>query len=190
MNYQTYNYSQRDPLWSTVTLGTCSGKTIGTHGCLITFFSNITGYTPQVINEIAKEKDCYINGCNLNSAKLAQVLSVQFDDPVKVTVQPDYPCGGETNYYAKLGVPQHFFLIFPDGMIVDSLDGKYQKNKYANKMVSYRRFKPKVKDMEAIEAWDKMKEIKVFTEYTSKDDIINAEKYAMFTNRLLKYLNK
>jgi hypothetical protein len=57
---------------------------------------------------------------------------------------PDYPCIAETNYYAKNGYKQHFFIHLPDGNIIDPLDWipRVKKNKYAGHIVSYRWIKP------------------------------------------------
>jgi hypothetical protein len=97
---------------------------------------------PGILDWIATEKKLYANGCNVVQDKFCKYLNLKNDG--RTTAKPKYSCIAETNHYAKIGVPQHFFIWNPDGTILDPLDGnvmnlwtpKPKKNPY--KIISYR----------------------------------------------------
>lgn len=189
MKYDLYNFSQKDEKWKNKKIGN-SNVTIGSHGCLLTAFSNITGITPDSIADIAYENGCIDSEGNLNSVKLAKILKVEYEEPIKVKTKPPYPCIAETNYYAPVGVPQHFFVADSGNMIIDSFDGKLKDNIYKNNMVSYRRFKPKQSSDEFEQSWEFMKTIKVFSENTEKDEKVTTDRLAVFFQRLINYMRE
>jgi hypothetical protein len=129
-------YSQRDVKWATKKLG--FGKTtIGSSGCFITSIGNIVEKTPIEINDLAKKCGAF-NVDMLNAGILAKYLGYGY---VKQIRPPVSVCVAETNYYKKVGVPQHFFLLNPkNSKRVDPLDIEpaWESNNYP--IVSYRLF--------------------------------------------------
>lgn len=128
-------YSQKNPQWANVKLGTCA-DTIGKSGCKITCLASFCGRNPFEVNVLIP----YVNGCLTNDETAAKALGLYFGG--KSTTKPDHDCIAETNHYKSKGVPQHFFILLADGTCVDplDLDPKPKKNPY--NIVSYRLFKP------------------------------------------------
>ena len=150
-------YSQKDIRWATKKLG--FGKTtIGSSGCFITSIGNLVEKTPVEINDLAKKCGAF-NVDMLNAGVLAKELGYGY---VKQIRPPVNVCVAETNYYSKMGVPQHFFLFNPkNAKRVDPLDLSpgWESNTYP--IVSYRLFvktelsaveKPKVVSIPKIES--------------------------------------
>jgi hypothetical protein len=135
-------YSQCDPKWKNVRLGTCP-DTIGQSGCFMTSLANLAWKVPVEVNELFTRNGAYVNGCLISPEKAAQLLGLEYKG--KTTVKPDGVCIAETNYYASRGVPQHFFIWNPDGRIADPLDlsPDWQENKKKYPIVSYRLFRAK-----------------------------------------------
>ncbi len=145
------NYSQKG-WYRWQKLGTCSVR-IGTHGCFITSLANLadTSITnprgnvsvanPSIVDWKATTDGLYAKGCLVVSKAFAKMLGLEYNG--RSTKQPKYNCIGETNYYNRQGIPQHFFVVFADGDILDPLDlfPKKKTNKYARHMVSYRLFR-------------------------------------------------
>ncbi len=152
------NYSQKNPRWRWQKLGTCAHTTIGSDGCFVNALASLADTTivnpkgvtvachPGILDWVATVQDLYAHGCWVVSKDFANLLGLKYHG--KSQTQPDYPCILETNYYANKGVPQHFVVLFPDGDIIDSLDGTVlngykapkKENKYEDAVVSYRLF--------------------------------------------------
>jgi hypothetical protein len=141
-------YSQLDERWKNKKLG--FGKTtFGSSGCPIVSIANLHKFysdsklTPLEINEIAKKCGAF-NVDMLNFSILAKELGYNYE---KWT--PSHPLFkklgqrviAETNYYSKVGVPQHFFFYNPaTNKRIDPLDKipSWEDNSYP--LVSYRIF--------------------------------------------------
>ena len=148
MNY----YSQKNPAWKNQKLGTC-GDTIGQSGCKITCYAmlisedienpngGISDSNPSIIDWIATEERLYSSGCLTSDGIFAERFGIEYEG--KSNTAPDYPCIAETNHYAYLGIKQHFYIIYPDGQIVDPLDISPYKRDNKYNVVSYRLMKPK-----------------------------------------------
>ena len=139
---KTNMYSQKDPKWKDIKLGSCK-DTIGQSGCFITSFCNLLndGTTPKKLNTYLKDKSLYESGCMFNASHTAQYFRMTYE---KTTKKPDIDCIFETDHYKSKGVPQHFCLIRPDGKIIDPLDlyPDWKDNPY--KIISYRVFKKEI----------------------------------------------
>lgn len=149
-------YSQLNIRWSGQTLGTCAGWKIKNGGCFITSLCMLHDGTitnprgqnvichPGILDWVATTEKLYTSGCNVVADKFAKRLG--FKLYTKTTNKPNIPCIAETNYYRSKGIPQHFFIWYPDNTILDPLDGtlsnlwtpKQKKNPY--NIVSYRVF--------------------------------------------------
>lgn len=115
-------------------LGTCN-STIAKEGCFITALGILADIAPPEVNQILKDNNGYIYGCLVVSAAAAVLLNLEYAGIS--TTQPDYTTIAETHYFAP-GTPQHFFVILPDGTIIDPL---HKNIKYP--IVSYRLFRAK-----------------------------------------------
>jgi len=143
-------YSQKSPRWRWQKLGRCK-QNIGQVGCFVTSLANLADTKlrtprgmiveahPGIVDWVATVKGLYVRRCLVNSKKFAKLLGLEYNGRSKK--RPNYPCIAETDHYRRYGVPQHFFVIFPDGDIIDPLDyfPKKKPNKY--RIVSYRLFK-------------------------------------------------
>ena len=141
-------YCQTDNRWRDVKIGR-THLTIGGYGCYLTCISMLDGHSPLVVNEIFTEDGVYVDGDNIpdtnylddyliDGFKAAKVLGRTYQ---KVTVKPKVLCIAETNYYKKLGNPQHFFVWSPDGKHTDPLTGGKPLHDYP--VVSWRLFNVK-----------------------------------------------
>lgn len=122
--------SQRDPKWGINRLGTCS-DTIFQSGCVITSLAMLANTTPDEVNELFIKKKGYTDGCIVIWTQAAKLLDLKYSPVTSKAVF--YPCIAETDFYAKRGVPQHFFVLLEDGTILDPLDrsgSKPKKNIY------------------------------------------------------------
>lgn len=125
--------SQKDPRWANHQLGRCPNETFASGGCVITGLATIAGLNPVQINDKLLNNYGYSSGCLVNWAKAAILLGLDYD--VNRTSQVFDLALAETNHYAPKA-PQHFFIIFRNGRIIDPLDGKEKANPY--RIVSYR----------------------------------------------------
>lgn len=132
-------YSQKDQRWANERLGTCS-DTIKQSGCKITCLASFAGITPSEVNK----RIPYVSGCLTNDETAAKALGLSFDG--KTTVKPNHDCIAETDHYKTKGVPQHFFILLADGRCVNPLDLNPVPKKNPYKIVSYRLFKPLIKE--------------------------------------------
>ncbi len=141
-------FSQRDSNLAKMKVG--FGKmTFSQVGCAIVSIANLNKFyadsnlTPLNINDLAKKCGAF-NVDMLNFAKLAKELGYSYE---KWT--PSHPLFkklsqrviAETNYYSKVGVPQHFFFYNPaNNKRIDPLDlePSWESNNYP--IVSYRIF--------------------------------------------------
>ncbi len=114
-------------------LGYCR-TTISKSGCYLTSIAMLAEIEPPELNRRFKVAGVY-KGCLINSLKAAQELGMTY---AKTYHRPDIVCIAETDHYRKIGIPQHFFVLFPDGRMIDPLDPAPKKNYYH--IVSYRIF--------------------------------------------------
>lgn len=147
-------YSQRNPRWSKQKLGTCN-TTLGASGCKISCYcmiydgkikdpkGNMVECHPGILDWLATVNKLYVSGCLTVDETFCKFLGLKFNG--RTTNPPKYPCIAETDHYKKkYGIKQHFFVWFPDGMILDPLDGnilnKWTPKKKPNPyhIVSYR----------------------------------------------------
>jgi Papain-like cysteine protease AvrRpt2 len=73
-------FSQRDPRWAGVELGTAPGVTIGGYGCYLTSFAMIAGYyghqvTPPQLNQVFVQKQDFVNQDLLRDDDLSQAFA-------------------------------------------------------------------------------------------------------------------
>lgn len=134
-------YSQKDERWANKKVGFGS-LTFSAVGCAVVSIANKLKYdgidmTPLEVNEFAKKCGAF-NVDMLNFSKLANALGYDY---VKQTAKPEGRQIGETNYYKKVGSPQHFVFLREDGKRIDPLDPvpSWELNNYP--IISYRVFK-------------------------------------------------
>jgi len=161
------HYSQKDPRWANQKLGTCN-TTLRASGCFVTALamqygdrikvpptsrkwleSVATVYddgtveaTPAILDFIFTKEKLYSSGCNVVSTIMTKRLGLE--NSGRSGAQPPYQCIAETDNFKRFGVPQHFFVVLPDGRILDPLDppdSPPKKNPYH--IVSYRLIKTK-----------------------------------------------
>lgn len=128
-------YSQKDPKWKNKRIGSCA-DTFGQSGCNVTAMATLCGKTPEEVNAIVP----YRNGCLLSDSTACTSLGLEYLG--RQSTPPSFICKAETDHYKNKGVPQHFFVWRPDGMIADPLDYPctWKKNPY--NIVSFRLIKP------------------------------------------------
>lgn len=134
-------FSQKDPLWASKKLGTCS-VTIGGYGCFITCLAMMCDKRPDEVNQLLKDNGGYVEGCMVDSETSADILNLNYSG--KTTEWQNSLCIAETNDYAP-NYPQHFVLWLGDGHIVDPLIGYVTANNY--NISNFRFFKPKGETM-------------------------------------------
>ena len=126
-------YSQHDPKWADLQMGN-SGVYLGVAGCLTVCLSMLDGRSPDIIVGMLNAAGCYDNNGMLDLYAAGKELNMPYLGPAAA---PVLPCVGETNYWQeKYKVPQHFFIVSSDSMIVDPLTGTKMLNRYKNNMVS------------------------------------------------------
>lgn len=143
-------FSQKDPRWAKQKIGFGS-MTFSQVGCAITSIANKLKHdgmemTPPEVNEFAKNCGAFAVDM-LNFSILAKALGYDY---VKQISKPEGRCVAETNYYKKVGVPQHFIFLREDGKRIDPLDlePSWEENNYP--IVSYRVFKKREEEKEEI----------------------------------------
>jgi hypothetical protein len=131
-------YSQNDPRWKNVKLGSCS-NTIGSAGCKITCLGMFAGMTPEAVNKIMP----YVDGCLVEDTTAAKVLGLEFSGRTTSPHSEFGLCIAETDHYAKKGFPQHFFIYDSKTKLrIDPLDLNPVPEENNYNIVSYRLFKP------------------------------------------------
>ena len=136
-------YSQKDPRWANKKVG--YGKmTFAQVGCALTSIANKLKFdgidkTPLEINELAKKCGAFQVDM-LVFPKLAEALGYKYQ---KQTAKPKGRQIMETNYYKKVGIPQHFVFMNESGKRIDPLDlePSWEPNNYP--AVSWRVFTKK-----------------------------------------------
>lgn len=112
-----------------------SNETIGKSGCFVTSLANMSDRTPSEVNKILTDNGLInSDGMLTDKIRIAQVLGLEYHGTS--SVQPKYPCIAETAHFASRGVPQHFYIINPDGSQIDPLGYSIEY-----KVKSYRLFK-------------------------------------------------
>lgn len=144
-------YSQKDPRWKDDRLGTCS-DTIANSGCNLCSMSMLGGILPPEANKNVS----YTNGCLMSDQGNAEQFGLKYLG--RTTDAPWFMCKAETDHWKSKGVPQHFFVWRPDGMIADPLDYPcvWKKNPYH--IVSYRLFEANETKEKSMKINDKMKD--------------------------------
>jgi len=132
------NWCQKDGRWKDLKIGN-TDLTMENYGCLITSLAILDGRTPKEILEILNRSSAFNDKGMLYSDIASKALGFSYKGKHKES--PKYECVAETNHWAYLRIPQHFFVWNPDGTIVDPLDGQMKTNNY--EVVSYRLFKKK-----------------------------------------------
>lgn len=117
-------FSQNDWRWRRTKLGN-SWLTIGSHGCLITCLAMIAMKSPPEVNKILVQNNCFNQAGELYIPQACRALGLSYGG--KTNNKQFWLAVAETNYYRGYGYPQHFFIWFGDGMIIDTIDGKYRK---------------------------------------------------------------
>ena len=116
-----FNYSMKDKRWASAKLGGISSLiTLGNDGCYITSISIIDGRTPFEINNILTQKKCFTADAELLNDAAAKALGYTYK--FLATNPNTYPIICETNHYAKLGYPKHFFVMIDPANRLDPLD--------------------------------------------------------------------
>lgn len=107
--------SQRDSRWASLRLGTVSGTTIGSHGCVITSMSMMANYynhpiTPSEINNFLTENRLYYDGNLFVNGSITRLFSdIKFD---KVVFCENSPAPvSEIKHYLDRGKPVVIALI-------------------------------------------------------------------------------
>ena len=125
---------QTDSRWANEKIGH-SNETIKKSGCFLVSLANMCDKTPSETNKILTDNGLINSeGMLTDKIRIAQVLGLEYHGAS--SVQPNYPCIAETAHFASRGVPQHFYIINPDGSQIDPLGYSI---KY--KIVSYRLYK-------------------------------------------------
>ena len=115
-------FSQLNPSWKNKNLPNCSGNiTIGNYGCLLTCLANIVQKQPDIL--ASENSDCFNSQGFMNMDKLADRLGYKI---VKTEIQEgsplpvkDKPYIARTSWFADKGYPTHFFIVLPNGNIID-----------------------------------------------------------------------
>ncbi len=137
-------YSQHTPGYEKIKLGTCADS-LWQSACFLTSFCNLGkeqewfDIHPVSMNKLFIQNKLFANGCGLVAGAVAKHFGLTYE---RLSKDPGVICIAETNKYAAIGVPQHFF-VYEKGMILDPLDPpekiQWKKNTYP--VVSYRVFK-------------------------------------------------
>ena len=112
-------YAQNN--YPNVKLGT-STDSIKQDGCALVAFSNIVGIDPVTLNQKFIDAGDYANGELIEWANCAKTLGLEWNGISGSALA--YPCIAETDHFANLGFPSHFFEVLDANNIVDSLDGQ------------------------------------------------------------------
>lgn len=131
-------------------LGTCA-CTIAQDGCFLVSFCNLLGILgiANIAPPDFNKKAYPAGGCMADENYWASLYNL---DVAKTTSAPGTVCISETDHYANLGFPQHFFCYDPDkNLKLDPLDvtPTWRPNNY--NIVSYRIFTKKVPRISGID---------------------------------------
>jgi hypothetical protein len=133
------NYNQKDKRWKDLKISK-TDLTLGEYGCFVVALAMLDGRTPDIILDILNRNQCFNHKGMLLSDLAAKALGLKYKG--KKNDNPNIVCIAETNHYANLGIPQHFFVWLGDGRIIDPLDGLIKLNPYH--IVSFRMFEKKI----------------------------------------------
>lgn len=129
--------SQRDPRWSTKTLGD-SSHTIGMQGCTITCIAMYYGLTPDLVNDFFNKADAYypenpgdpfnpqkdlVWWTKLPTAIPGATFVNKYSQYNNETVLQNLPCLVEVNA-APIGALRHWVLYIGNQQLIDPWDGK------------------------------------------------------------------
>lgn len=130
--------SQKDKRWADKHIGK-TNYSLGAYGCLITSLAILTWNRPDELNDRLTRNNCFNRKGELDCSQAAKVLGLTYE---RAETPPDLDCIAETNYYRRMGYPQHFFIWLAESrgkMIIDPLTGLVQTNIYP--IVSFRVFR-------------------------------------------------
>jgi hypothetical protein len=112
-------YSQANPEYKKIPLGT--GVTLFSHGCFLVSIANLAKVDPVKLLGEAKRTPYGITKEGLlypaTVAKLADMVYIG-----KFKKKPVGTCVAVTDHYKNKGIPQHFFVLLENGLILDPLD--------------------------------------------------------------------
>lgn len=133
-------YSQND--YPDTKLGT-GDSTIAKSGCYLTSICNLASLNgvqidPPTLNQKLIDQGGYANGDEMISNVAASLVGATYE--LSHDTQPSFACIAETDSNANIGIPQHFFVLLPDGQIIDPLDHDPQPKANNYHIVSYRIF--------------------------------------------------
>jgi hypothetical protein len=113
---------------------------IGQDGCFLVCLAMLSNQTPDIVNKLFTEKGAY----STKPGEEGEIIDTIAFSLVglkylgETNIKPHTLCIVKTNFYAPK-YPTHFFILKPNGHIVDPLKGKELfVNKYQNNMVLYK----------------------------------------------------
>ena len=141
-------YSQRDLKWMNIKLWWSKIYTIWTSWCFLTSLAMLSWkYNPKQLNILWIEEWGFTKWWFIISKKISKIcwlevltnkwwLNWNIQDKTN-------PCIGITDHFKKQGVLTHFFVLLPNGNIIDpwSIKPREEWNKYKDEMIWYRHFK-------------------------------------------------
>lgn len=119
-------FSMTDPRWSALGIG----HTVKNFGCLVVCISMIVGKTPDRVLFALNSNDCFDDNCMLLWEKAVKVLGLKGYTKLPADTPVTRAVIAETHDNAKLGAPQHFFVLLPNKEMVDPLTGVQGPLKY------------------------------------------------------------
>lgn len=127
-------FSQKNKAWADMTIGK-TNLAMKKYGCLICCLAMITDIPPDKLLAILNKNKCFNDNGKLIWDITGKVLGYTYRG--ESSMPSVLPTTAQTNYYAKNGYPQHFFVwTGSDSLIADPLDGKLKVNYYP--VVNYR----------------------------------------------------
>ena len=134
-------YSQRDPKFANIPLGTCN-TTFISNGCFCVSLSSLFDIPPLTLNKLLIDQGGYFQGCNIDAPRVAKIAGYSY---AKLSPAELYKCSfpiiGETDHYAQAGARQHFFVMLDPTTIIDPLDLTPSPKKNTYNLISLRQFK-------------------------------------------------
>lgn len=128
------SYSMKDPRWANMGIGFPMRK----FGCYVVSLAMIAGITPDNALNKLMANDCFTDDGKLINEKAREALGFRTYQKLFPDTEITQPTIAETDHYAELGYPKHFYIALPDGMCIDPLDGATKPNPY--NVVSYREY--------------------------------------------------